>query len=122
MSEALRQTAEYVRSLNPEVAVEVNPNGLTGENRAWVAGLDHTQFLKWTDAFWTEEENVPGFEPDGRLVSRIRSFKLARAFGNILLSNPQGSPVALAENLAFSQTIGFIGSETPRRALHPLLP
>jgi hypothetical protein len=111
MADALGRMAEFVRSLSPDVAIEINPNGLTGENRPWTAAIDLTRLLKWTDAFWTEEPNVSGFEADGRLVSRIRSFKLARAFGNILLSNPQGSPVAIAENLAFGQTIGLIGSD-----------
>jgi len=76
MSEALRQMAVYARSLNPEVAIEVNPHGITGENRAWEAGLTTPSFLKWTDSLWTEEPNVPRLESDGRLVSRIRSYKL----------------------------------------------
>jgi hypothetical protein len=121
MSEALRQMAEYARSMNPEVAIEVNPHGITGENRAWEAGLDHPQFLKWTDAFWTEEPNVPHLEPDGRLVSRIRSYKLARAFHNILLSVVGGNPVALAEDLAFNQTIAYLGEDPLRQeTLHYL--
>ena len=111
MSEALRQMAEYARSLNPEVAIEVNPHGITGGNRAWEAGLDHTQFLKWTDAFWTEEPNEPGLEEDGRLITRIRSYKLARAFRNILLAYVAGDKVALAECLAFDQTIGYVGED-----------
>jgi hypothetical protein len=24
-----------------------------------MAGLDHARFLKWTEAFWTEEQNLP---------------------------------------------------------------
>ncbi len=111
MSEALRQMAEYARSRNPEVAIEVNPHGITGGNRAWEAGLDHTQFLKWTDAFWTEEPNVPRLEPDGRLVSRIRSYKLARTFHNVLLSNVSGNRVAMSEDLAFNQTFGYAGED-----------
>jgi hypothetical protein len=114
MSEALRQMAEYARSLNPEVAIEVNPHGITGGNRAWEAGLDHTQFLKWTDAFWTEEPNEPGLEEDGRLITRIRSYKLARAFRNILLAYVAGDKVALAECLAFDQTIGYVGEDPLR--------
>lgn len=111
MSEALRQMAGYARSLNSEVAIEVNPHGITGGNRAWEAGLDHAQFLKWTDAFWTEEPNVPGLTADGRLITRVRSYKLARAFKNILLAYVAGDKVALAEALAFDQTIGFAGQD-----------
>ncbi|HVN80242.1 MAG TPA: beta-galactosidase trimerization domain-containing protein, partial [Terriglobia bacterium] len=101
----------YAKSMNPEVAIEVNPHGITGENRAWVAGLDHARFLKSTEVFWTEEENEPGYLPDGRLISKIRSYKLARAFDNILLAYITHNPVAMAECLAFDQTLGFVGED-----------
>ncbi len=111
MADALRQMAQYAKSLNPEVAIEVNPHGITGENRAWGAGLDHARFLKSTEAFWTEEENDPGYLPDGRLITKIRSYKLARAFDNILLTYTEQGAVAMAECLAFDQTIGFAGQD-----------
>ena len=97
--------------MNPEVAIEVNPHGITGENRAWGAGLDHARFLKSTEVFWTEEENEPGYLDDGRLISKIRSYKLARAFDNILLTYITQNPVAMAECLAFNQTLGFAGDD-----------
>jgi dienelactone hydrolase len=111
MSNALRQMALYAKSLNPEVAIEINPHGITGGNRAWQAGLDHARLLKWTEVFWTEEENRPGYLPDGRLISKIRSYKLARTFNNILLTYISGDPVAMAECLAFNQTIGYAGND-----------
>jgi hypothetical protein len=111
MADALHQMAAYAKSMNPEVAIEVNPHGITGENRAWQAGLDHTRFLKSTEVFWTEEENDPGYLPDGRLISKIRSYKLARAFDNILLTYITHDPVAMAECLAFDQTLGFAGQD-----------
>jgi hypothetical protein len=109
MTDALREMALYARSLNPAVAIEINPHGITGENRAWQAGLDHARLLKWTDAFWSEEPNRPGWEPDGRLVSRIRSYKLARAFDNVMFAYTSQDELAAAEGLAFNQTIGFAG-------------
>jgi hypothetical protein len=112
MADALRQMAVLAKSMNPEVVIETNPHGITGGNRAWQAGLDHTQFLKSTEVFWTEEQNPASLLPDGRLLSKIRSYKLARAFDNILLTN-LGSEPSLAEALAFNQTLGFVGS-------HPL--
>jgi hypothetical protein len=111
MSDALRQVAAYAKSLNPEVAIEINPHGITGGNRAWEAGIDHARLLPWTEAFWTEEGNQPGMTPDGRLVSKIRSYKLARAFRNILFTYVAGDPLALAECLAFNQTLGFVGRD-----------
>ncbi len=114
MSDALRQMAEYAKSLNPEVAIEVNPHGITGGNRAWEAGLDHARFLKHTEAFWTEEGNMPGLLPEGRLISKIRSYKLERAFHNILLTYISAHPLDMAECLAFNQTIGYAGNDPLR--------
>ncbi|MFN7999062.1 MAG: beta-galactosidase trimerization domain-containing protein [Bryobacteraceae bacterium] len=109
MAEALKQLASYAKSLNPQVAIEVNPHGITGGNRAWEAGLDHSRFLKYTEAFWTEEDPSPGYTADGRLLSRIRSFKLARRYNNVLLSYIADDPLAMGESLAFNQTVGFAG-------------
>jgi len=110
MADALRQMAEYARSLNSEVAVEINPHGITGGNRAWENAVDHSRLLTSTDVFWTEEENPCVYLPDGRLISKIRSYKLARAYNNILLAYIEDSPVAMAESLAFNQTLGFVGT------------
>jgi hypothetical protein len=87
----------------------VNPHGITGGNRAWEAAIDHSRILKWTEAFWTEESIDPGYTADGRLLSHIRSYKLARSYRNILMTYIANNPVAMAESLAFNQTIGFAG-------------
>jgi hypothetical protein len=113
MADALRQMAEYARSLNPNVAIEINPHGITGANRAWKSGIDHPRLLTSTDVFWTEEENPAQYLPDGRLVSKIRSYKLARAFKNILLAYIGESEVAMAECLAFNQTLGYASADAP---------
>lgn len=110
MADALRQMAEFARSLNPQVAIEINPHGINGENRAWENAIDHARLLTSTDVFWTEEENPCVYLPDGRLISKIRSYKLARAFHNILLAYVADNPVAMAECLAFDQTLGFAGT------------
>jgi hypothetical protein len=111
MTDALKQMALYAKSLNPEVVIEVNPHGITGGNRTWEAGLDHARFLKWTEAFWTEERNKPAYLPDGRLISTIRSLKLARRFRNVLLTYISDDTAAMAECLAFNQTIGSAGGD-----------
>jgi hypothetical protein len=117
MADALRQIALYAKSLNPEVVIEINPHGITGGNRAWASGIDHARILKWAEVFWTEEENEPGLSPDGRLITKIRSFKLARTFHNILMTPLYDDPVAIAESLAFNQTIGYAGEDP----IHPAL-
>ena len=110
MADALRQMSEYAKSLNPEVAIEINPHGITGGNRAWMNAIDHCRLLTSTDAYVTEEQNFAEYFPeDGRLVSKIRSYKLARAYDNVLMTQSP-SEVATAEKLAFNQTIGTAGS------------
>ena len=109
MADALRQIALYAKALNPEVVIETNPHGITGGNRPWESGIDHSRVLKWTEAFWTENDPQPGYTADGRLLSRIRTFKLARAYRNVVLTYIAEDPVAMAESLAFNQTLGFVG-------------
>ncbi|MGH9325085.1 MAG: hypothetical protein ACRD2B_00135 [Terriglobia bacterium] len=109
MADALAQMATYIRSMNTEVAVEINPGGITGANRPWDNGVDHSRLLKFTQVFWSEEEDTPDYLPDGRLISTIRSYKLARTYHNILLAYISNSEAAMGECLAFNQTIGFAG-------------
>ncbi len=121
MSDALYRMARVAKSLNPEVVIEVNPHGITGGNRAWEAGLDHARFLKHTEVFWTEERNLPAWLPDGRLVSTIRSYKLARAFRNVLFTYTYTQESAIAECLAFNQTIGYAGQDPLTPAMRKYL-
>jgi hypothetical protein len=109
MADALEQMHDYAMSLNAEVALEINPGGITGNNRAWESGVDHARLLKFTKAFWSEEDEVIGYHSDGRLVTRIRSYKLARAHSNVLLAYLQDDALALSESLAFNQTLGCVG-------------
>ncbi len=110
MSDALKQMYDFVHSLNTDVALEINPAGITGRNSAWTGGIDHARLLKYTRSFWSEEGNVPGLQQDGRLITKIRSYKLAQAYSNVLITYVEDNPLALGESLAFNQTIGFLGS------------
>jgi hypothetical protein len=109
MADALYNVASYAKSLNQEVVIEINPHGITGGNRAWEAGLDHSRLLPNTQVFWTEDRNEPGIASDGRVISKIRSYKLARTYNNILFTYNHRNEVAAAECLAFNQTLGWGG-------------
>src|SRR5690348_6121462 len=52
MSDALRQMAELIRSLNPEVVVEINYGGIVGYNSPWIRGTDLARLLPYTQVFW----------------------------------------------------------------------
>lgn len=111
MTDALAQMAVYARSLNPDVAIEINPHGISGGNRAWGQAIDHSRLLKFTDAFWTEVEDDPEMHEDGHMTSRIRSYKMARTYENMLMTYTAGHRLSIAESLAFNQTISFAGSD-----------
>ena len=76
--------AAYARQLNPNVVVELNPHGIYGSNRAFLNGVDHARLLPPGSVFWSEEPNEAQVDENGILVSKIRSFKLARRLDQTL--------------------------------------
>jgi hypothetical protein len=110
MTDALAQMATLIASLNPEVVVEINYGGEVGHNSPWTRGTDDARLLKFTQVFWDESDRTPEYLPDGRLITTIRTYKAARTYRNIVLAYISAGEVAIAECLAFNQTIGFAGS------------
>ena len=109
MANALNQMAELVQSLNHEVVLEINYGGVVGYNSPWIRGTDAARLLPATQVFWDESDLKPELLPDGRLITSIRTYKLARTYRNIVLSYISVGEAAMAECLAFNQTIGFAG-------------
>ncbi|MFC1614543.1 beta-galactosidase trimerization domain-containing protein [Gemmatimonadota bacterium] len=109
MADFLKDVSDYARSLNPEVALDVNPHGLFGRNRAFNVALWHPWFMKYTEIIWSEEINHADYNDMGVMISKIRTYKLGRALDNYILTY-KGSARMLAEGLAFNQTLGNIGS------------
>ncbi len=109
MADALGQMATLIRDLNPEVVVEINCGGVVGGNSPWMSGSDHSRLLRHTQVFWDEQDTQPGYLPDGRLITTIRTYKMARTYQNIALTTSSASKVGMGECLAFNQTIGFAG-------------
>jgi hypothetical protein len=112
MTDALGQMAELIRSLNPQVVIEINYGGIVGYNSPWIRGTDVARLLPYTQVFWDESGDKPGLTVDGRLLSAIRTYKMARTYRNVVLTYISVSETAIAECLAFNQTIGFAG-ESP---------
>jgi hypothetical protein len=104
----------YIRSLNPEVVVENNPNHcLSGNNNMWEQGQDFSKLLSHTDIFWTEEGvgNPSRLNEEGVLVSKIRTFKMARTLNNRLFTATGGRKLEMAEAMAYNrQGMGSVGS------------
>lgn len=103
----LVECAAYVRKLNKEVAIEVNPHGIVGSNRAWEAGIDHPDLLQYTNVIWTEDASNNPHWSNGVAIGKFRHYKLGRTTNNFILTNNQKAN-DFAENLALNRTIGFI--------------
>ncbi|HZC43185.1 MAG TPA: hypothetical protein VE195_03360 [Acidobacteriaceae bacterium] len=109
MADALGQMVDLIRPLNPEVAVEINFGGVVGHNNPWTRGNDHTKLLKLTQVFWDEQDAPPEYLADGRLITTIRTYKMARTYQNVAFTDAEMSEPGIGESLAFNQTIGFAG-------------
>jgi len=96
LADSYRDLAEYGRSLRPDVLVECNPGGV---GRQVNPLLDHGRLLQAGDAFWDESRRV-GYE-DGRLATRIQTYKVARATNNAAFTYTT-SPLEMAESMAFN--------------------
>jgi hypothetical protein len=96
-----KEMSEYIKGLNPEVAVEINPHGVTGVNRAWESSVDFPRLLAHTDIFVCEDNNTASVTESEILVSNIRSYKIGRTCNNIVF-NGVDSALGAAESMAFN--------------------
>lgn len=106
--------AQSLRGLDPAATLVYNPPMHSlAENVGFVYGVDCQQLFTHGEGIWSEEGNLPEWTADGRLVSRIRSYKAARAMGQTLFvwqrytggtGDYTNGPVVLrlAESLAYN--------------------
>jgi hypothetical protein len=101
----------YIRGLNPEVAVENNPNHcLSGNNNMWEQGHDFPKLLSHTDIIWTEEGDEATVDEEGVLISKIRTFKMANTLNNKIFTYTTGSKLMMGEAMAYNrQCMGMVG-------------
>ncbi len=110
----LAECARFARELNKEIAIEVNPHGLVGSNRAWEAGINHPDLMQYTNVIWTEDTNNPRWE-NGVAIGKFRHYKLGRTTHNFIMTGNHKAQ-DFAENLALNRTIGYLGSNLPEGA------
>ena len=96
LAESYHQLNRYARSLRGDVLVECNPAGVGSGIRVPV---DHGMVLQGGEAFW-DEGRQPGYR-NGRLQTKIRTYKVARAMDNMAFCYTI-SPLAMAESMAFN--------------------
>ncbi|MGH9326775.1 MAG: hypothetical protein ACRD2B_08845 [Terriglobia bacterium] len=99
MAATYRELADFARSLNPEIVVELNPGGYVGEliTTLGIGTLDHTRTIQWGGAFW--DEGYPSHLENGVMISRFRSQMIGRYFNNMVFDYT-ADRVAMAESMA----------------------
>ncbi len=108
-----------IRGMNPEVAVENNPN----LNMAEAQGVDVEKLLQHGDVIWSEDPNYASWK-NGRVVTKARNFKAARIMSKSIFvytggrygtQDPDSPPVLrLAEAMAYNgMNLGMVGDLSP---------
>ena len=92
--------SKYIRSLNPQCAVECNPSAAGGGALATV-GIDPTRLLPWGNAFWDEGWGAAWSEKDGVAQTRIRTLKVGELYNNSAFVYCENA-LDLAESMAFN--------------------
>ncbi len=96
LADSYLELNRYARSLRPDILIECNPGGVGDRVNAL---LDHGRLLQGGEAFWDESRRI-GFA-DGRLHTRIQTYKIARALNNMAFTYTT-SPLEMAESMAFN--------------------
>jgi hypothetical protein len=97
LADSYHQMSRYARTLRPDILVECNPGGVG----AWIRpAVDHGRLLQGGEAFW-DEGRPPGYQ-DGKLQSRIRTYKVARCMQNTAFCYTT-TPLEMAESMAFNR-------------------
>jgi hypothetical protein len=92
----------FIRSLNPQCAVECNPGGV-GSAGGGAVGIDFARLLPLGNAFWDESYGAdsPHAKNPGIRSARIRSLKVARLYNNSTFLYTD-TPLDAAESMAFN--------------------
>lgn len=125
LTERFGEYENYIHKLNPEVAVDGNPFFDQTWNNGFQSGTDVQQYLEHGDVMWTEDSHHASWTPDGRLISKIRTFKQARLLGKSVfmytgggmwgVHDPLSPPeLRLGEAMAYNDmNLGMVGHVTP---------
>jgi hypothetical protein len=97
LAESYYDMSRYARNLRKDILVECNPGGPGNRIRPPV---DHGHLLQGGEAFW-DEGQPPGYN-NGRLHTRIPTYKVARRMNNIAFAYTT-TPLEMAESMAFNR-------------------
>jgi len=96
LADSYHDMSRYARTLRNDILIECNPGGPGNRIRTPV---DHGRLLQGGEAFW-DEGRQPGYH-NGRLYTRIRTYKIARRMNNMAFTYTT-NPLEMAESMAFN--------------------
>ncbi|MCC6489811.1 MAG: hypothetical protein IT364_20145 [Candidatus Hydrogenedentes bacterium] len=96
LADSYRDMGVYARTLRKDILLECNPGGAGDRIRP---PIDHGRLLQGGEAYW-DEGPMPGLR-DGRLHTRIQTYKIARRMNNMAFLYTT-SPLEMAEAMAFN--------------------
>ena len=96
LAESYHDVSQYARELRRNVLVECNPGGPGSRIRPHT---DHGRLLQGGEAFW--DEGSPSGYRNGRLHTRIRTYKVGRRMDNVVFTYTT-TPLEMAESMAFN--------------------
>ncbi len=91
------EMGRYARTLREDILLECNPRPVAEKIHP---PIHHGWQLSGGEAFWNETGKVPGLQ-DGKLVTRIPAYKIARRMDNLVFMYCR-SPLEIAEAMAFN--------------------
>ncbi|MGH9328001.1 MAG: hypothetical protein ACRD2B_15135 [Terriglobia bacterium] len=106
---------ETIKQANPNTVIATNPSsGIAGRNTIWDQGVYYPTLMPNMDICWTEEGDYARVNPEGILISKIRTYKMVAFLGKRVLTYTAGSEgggkLAMAEAMAYNrQTLGMVG-------------
>ncbi len=97
LADSYHDMSRFARTLRSDILIECNPGGPGERIRPPV---DHGRLLGGGEAFW-DEGRAPGYY-NGRLQTRIPTYKVARRMDNIAFAYTT-TPLEMAESMAFNR-------------------
>ena len=96
LADSYYDMSRFARSLRSDVLVECNPGG---PGTRINTRIDHGRLLQGGEAYW-DEGRPPGYT-DGKLKTRIPTYKIARRMDNMAFVYTT-TPLEMAESMAFN--------------------
>lgn len=103
----VKRLYDFCKSLRKDIFVEYNAYKHFGTNTAFIHGIYLPDLKDSMDAFWNECDPYPEYTKDGRLLNRVRGFKMARAMDKLVFSGCGFTADTGKRMLCFAESMAF---------------